>query len=284
MKHVDIDDLRCKKQLRKFERLELSLGSLGSGNHFIEINEDDEGYIYIVIHSGSRNLGKQVCDYYQKLGYTNSIDTAKEREKIIETCKLEKRQKDISTELAAFYKTITYVDKSLAYVEGSDFDDYIHDMKITQEFALWNRKAMMKDILDKFKFDVIDEFTTIHNYIDTDNMMLRKGAISAQLNEVVLIPMNMRDGSLICVGKGNKDWNYSAPHGAGRIMSRSEAKRTVSMQDYKDSMKDVYSTCVTNNTIDESPFAYKPMEEIIKHIKDTVDIKNVIKPIYNFKG
>lgn len=283
LKNTEIDDLRCKEHLSKFGRLQLSLASLGGGNHFIELNEDDEGNIYIVIHSGSRNLGKQVAEYYQELGYKRFTDISVEKKEIIERCKIEKREKDIAKELSLLKKE-TSIPYALAYVIGKDYDDYIHDMKITQDFALWNRKAMMDIIVSRLKLDIVEQFTTIHNYIDIDNMILRKGAISAQKDEVVLIPMNMRDGSLICIGKGNEDWNYSAPHGAGRLMSRRKAKDTISMKDYKESMKDVYTTCVNQSTVDESPFAYKPMEEIINNIGDTVDIKKIIKPIYNFKA
>lgn len=283
IKNVDLDDLKCREHLLKFSRIELSLGSCGGGNHYIECNEDDEGNIYIVIHSGSRNLGKQVAEYYQDLGYKRFTDISVERKEIIEKCKREKRSKDIAKELSLLKKE-SHIPHALAYVIGQDYDDYIHDMKITQDFALWNRKAMMDIIVSKLKLDVVEQFTTIHNYIDVENKILRKGAISAQKDEVVLIPMNMRDGSLICIGKGNEDWNYSAPHGAGRLMSRGRAKDCISMDDYKESMKDVYTTCVNKSTVDESPFAYKPMEEIISNIGDTVDIVKKIKPIYNFKA
>lgn len=284
LRNTEIDELKCKSHLSKFERLESSLGSLGGGNHFIEVNKDDEDNIYIVIHSGSRNLGKQVADYYQDLAYKRLTDVKDEKREIVERCKRERREKDIAKELSLISKDISKIPKSLAYVSGKDYDDYIFDMEITQEFALWNRKAMMDIIISKFKFDVEDQFTTIHNYIDVKNKILRKGAISAQKDEIVLIPMNMRDGSLICKGKGNEDWNFSAPHGAGRLMSRGRAKDTISMADYKESMKDVFSTCVNQATVDESPFAYKPMEEILNNIGDTVDVVKTIKPIYNYKS
>lgn len=284
LKNTNLEDLKSLKNISKFERVNLSLGTLGGGNHFIELNEDDNENIYIVIHSGSRNLGKQIAEYYQKLGYDLLTDMKDERKEVIEKCKREKREKDIPKEIALVMKEIKFVNKNLAYVFGKNFDDYIYDMRITQEFALWNRKAMMDVIIKKFKFDIIEQFTTIHNYIDIDNMILRKGAISAQKNEKVIIPMNMRDGSLICIGKGNEDWNYSAPHGAGRLMSRGKAKDTVKMEDYKKSMEGIFTTCVNSSTVDESPFAYKPMKEIIDNIGDTVEVKNIIKPIYNYKA
>lgn len=280
---IEFDDLLCAKQAN-IKRAELSLGTLGGGNHFIELNEDDEGNIYIVIHSGSRNLGSRVCEYYQELGYQKIISVDDLRKEIVRKCREEGRDRDIPKEVGKLKKDYTKINRMLAYVEGEDFDAYIHDMKITQKFAVLNRKAMMDEIVTRMKFDVVEEFTTIHNYIDTDNMILRKGAISAQLGEKVLIPLNMRDGSLICIGKGNEDWNYSAPHGAGRLMSRGDAKQCISMDDYRESMKGIYTSCVNANTLDESAFAYKPMEEIVENVKDTIDIQKVIKPIYNFKS
>lgn len=272
------------KERRKWYRAAFEkVGSLGSGNHFIELNEDDEGSIYIVIHSGSRNLGKQVAEYYQELGYKRFTDVSVERKEIIERCKREKREKDIAKELSLLKKE-AHIPFALAYVMGKDFDDYIYDMKITQEFALWNRKAMMDIIISKLKLDIDEQFTTIHNYIDVEKMILRKGAISANKDEKVIIPMNMRDGSLICVGKGNPDWNFSAPHGAGRLMSRGQARQTISMKDFKESMEGIYTTCVNNSTIDESAFAYKPMKEIVDNVGETVEIKSIIKPLYNFKA
>ncbi len=284
LKNVRLGDLRC--DVSKMGRVELSLGSLGGGNHFIEVNKDDEDNLYIVIHSGSRNLGKQVCEYYQDLAYKQYMDLGDERKEIIEKCKREGRGKDIPKELSLLGKEMIKIPKPLTYVIGKSFDDYINDMIITQEFALWNRKAMMNTIIEKMGLTVDEQFTTIHNYIETDLKipMLRKGAISAKLGEQVIIPMNMRDGSLICIGKGNEDWNFSAPHGAGRLMSRSKAKDCVNIGDYKETMKDVYSTCVNTSTLDESPFVYKPMEEIIENMGDTVDIVKIIKPIYNFKS
>lgn len=254
---MDITRLRCAKSVN-LNRAELSLGTLGGGNHFIELDRDDEGCCYLVVHSGSRHLGKQVAEYYQNAA-------AKE---------LETLQQQGSIKL----------DKNLAFVQGRLFDDYIHDMTLTQHYALLNRRAIVMDIVKRMKFKVEDHFTTIHNYIETDTMILRKGAISAKAGEQVLIPMNMRDGSLICIGKGNADWNYSAPHGAGRLMSRSAAKGSITLSQFKEAMKGIYSSTINKSTIDESPFAYKPMDEIIANIADTVDIVKHIKPIYNFKA
>jgi len=210
--------------------------------------------LYLVVHSGSRNLGKQVCEHYQK--------------KAADRLKGQKGK----------------VDRVLAYLEGSDFDDYLHDMAIVQRYAELNRKAIVNVLEKKVKLKVADQFTTIHNYIDLESMILRKGAISAQKDERILIPMNMRDGSLICIGKGNEDWNCSAPHGAGRIMSRTAAKESITLTQYEKSMQGVYSSTVNRSTLDEAPFAYKPMEEIVAHIGDTASIVEVVKPIYNFKA
>ena len=275
-----------------YERALRSAGTLGGGNHFIEVDKDTDGNLWLVVHSGSRHLGTEVCNYYQNLAYENlkksSFGDIKElRKELINRLTLEGNQKMISSELKKLndaYKESVNIPKDLAYVEGEAFNDYIHDMKLTQEYAKLNRRTMIDIILSKTGLHEEESFDTIHNYIDTNNMILRKGSISAQLGERVLIPMNMRDGSLICVGKGNPDWNYSAPHGAGRIMSRTEAFNNISISEFKDSMQDIYSTSVCRDTIDEAPQVYKPMDEIIGNIKDTVDIISIIKPIYNFKA
>lgn len=272
-----------------------SLGTLGRGNHFIEVDIDKDGNYWLVIHTGSRHLGIEVCDYYQNLAYENlklkehNGKTLNELTKeLVRTYTNAGRQKEISNALAklrADYKeTHISIPFELAYLEGQAMDNYLHDMKLTQEHARINRETIASQIIKHAKLTPIESFDTIHNYIDTDNMILRKGSISAQAGERVIIPLNMRDGSLICTGKGNPDWNYSAPHGAGRILSRSKAKDTVSMDAYRESMKGIYTTSVSTGTIDESPFAYKPAEEIIENIKDTVEIIDVIKPIYNFKA
>lgn len=272
-----------------------SLGTLGGGNHFIEVDIDKDGNYWLVIHTGSRHLGIEVCDYYQNLAYENlklkehNGKTLNELTKeLVRTYTNAGRQKEISNALAklrADYKeTHISIPFELAYLEGQAMDNYLHDMKLTQEHARINRETIASQIIKHAKLTPIESFDTIHNYIDTDNMILRKGSISAQAGERVIIPLNMRDGSLICTGKGNPDWNYSAPHGAGRILSRSKAKDTVSMDAYRESMEGIYTTSVSTGTIDESPFAYKPAEEIIENIKDTVEIIDVIKPIYNFKA
>lgn len=281
VKKIDFTKLYCFKELNE-TRAKLSLGTLGGGNHFIECNADEDGNIYFVIHSGSRNLGKVVAEFYQNKAFKLLKNQTVNRSKLIEQLKNEGREKDIESELKNIPSN--YVPKDLAYLEGVWFDRYMHDMEIAQEYALWNRKAMMDEIVKHMELSVVEQFTTVHNYIDTKNMILRKGAISAQKGEKVLIPINMRDGSIIAIGKGNPDWNYSAPHGAGRILSRSKAKATLSIDEFKQTMKDVWSTSVLESTLDESPMAYKEMKEIIENTKDAIEVVKVIKPLYNFKA
>lgn len=278
---IEFDDLKCKNHIN-LDRAILSVGTLGGGNHFIEANKDEEGNIYIVVHSGSRYLGKQVAEYYQNVAYKELTSLKEEKQRIIEKLKKEGREREIQSELEKL--KVPKIKRDLAYLKGKSFDDYIHDMKIVQKYAVWNRKAIMDEIIQKLKLTIVEQFTTIHNYIDTENMILRKGAISAQCGERVIIPINMRDGSIIAVGKGNPEWNYSAPHGAGRLMSRSKAKELISLDEFKEAMKGIYSSTVNESTIDEAPMAYKPMEEIIENIQDTVSIEKIIKPIYNFKA
>lgn len=253
MEKIDLSALRCVKQVN-LERARLSLGTLGGGNHFIEPDKNDEGDFFLVIHSGSRNLGKQVAEHYQAAAFQ---DLKKKGQK---------------------------VEKALAYCEGQLLDDYLHDMAIVQSYASWNRRAMAREIEKQMKWTVFERFTTIHNYIDLETRILRKGAISAKEGERVLIPMNMRDGSLICQGKGNPDWNFSAPHGAGRLMSRSAAKASITLSAFQKSMEGIYSSTVNKSTLDESPFAYKPMEEILENIGETVQVLQTIRPVYNFKA
>lgn len=282
---VPLKKLHCYQEIDAL-RAEKSLGSLGGGNHFIEADKDEEGNIYIVIHSGSRHLGLEVARYYQGEGYKAlNGSTKKDMDTLISQLKEKGKEKDIQKSIAALKNTKrTSIPKDLAYVSGNLFEQYIDDMKIVQKFAELNRKAMMDEIVKGMNLQVEEQFTTIHNYIDTENMILRKGAVSARKNEKLLIPMNMRDGSLICIGKGNEDWNQSAPHGAGRLMSRSQAKEAFTVDEFEDEMKEVYSTSISRSTLDECPMAYKNMEDIVNNIGDTVDIVKVIKPIYNFKA
>ena len=261
----------------------LSLGTLGGGNHFIEIDRDEIGSLYLVIHSGSRHLGVSVCNYWQNVAIKECQKMHTKKWETIERLKKEGRQTEIEMALKSMTPSVP---KQLSYLEGESFNGYIHDMAIAQNFADLNRLAMANEILNAMCIPILtsEMFTTVHNYIDIDNMILRKGAVSAKYGEHLIIPMNMRDGSLLCTGKGNVDWNHSAPHGAGRVMSRSVAKESVSIEEYKKSMEGIYTTCVNNSTIDESPMAYKPMKEIIANITPTVAINHIIKPIYNFKA
>lgn len=282
---IDLNQLRCTGHV-KMDRAIRSIGTLGGGNHFIEAGKDEEGNIYITVHSGSRHLGLEVANYYQKMGYKalNKVSDV-DIDKTIEQLKSEGREKEINKIIKEIKKQIiTDIPPTLAYVSEELFDDYIYDMKLIQRFAVLNRKAMMDEIIKGLGAEVIEEFTTIHNYIDTDMMILRKGAVSAKKGEKLLIPINMRDGSLICMGKGNEDWNYSAPHGAGRLMSRTKAKKTFELKNFKKEMEGIYTTSVNKDTLDECPMAYKAMEDIIKNIGDTVDIVKRIIPIYNFKA
>lgn len=282
---IDLDELMCKKEVNLI-RARRSIGTLGGGNHFIEANIDNSGSLYIVIHSGSRHLGHEVASFYQEEAYRAlNKNTKVDLEAFIMELRAAGRQKEIQRELKKKKdEVLTNIPKALAYAKGELFSAYIHDMKIVQHFADLNRRAMMAEIVKGMKLDVVEQFTTIHNYIDCSSMILRKGAVSAQRGEKLLIPINMRDGSLVCAGKGNADWNYSAPHGAGRIMSRSDAKNSFTLTQYKETMKGIYSTTVNRDTLDECPLAYKPIDEIIKNIGDTVEIIDTIKPIYNFKA
>ena len=289
--HDYVSEVQWDKVKAKLDvnRAKLSLGTLGGGNHFVEVDKDDEGNMYIVVHSGSRHAGCEIAQYYQDMAWKQlNHHTKKEIYEMIQEYKAAGREKEIETRhLEMRNQIVTTVPKELAYVSGDLFDDYINDMKIMQHFAMLNRKAMIKTIsigLHLKQDEIIEQFTTIHNYIDTESMILRKGAVSAKAGEKLLIPMNMRDGSLICIGKGNEDWNFSAPHGAGRIMSRSKAKYNLSITEFKKQMEGIFSTTVNEDTLDESPMAYKPMETIIQNISPTVDIVKVIKPIYNYKG
>ena len=284
---VDLTALRCRLDAKiNIARAQMSLGTLGGGNHFIEVDQDEEGNLYIVVHSGSRHLGLEVANYYQEQAYRSlNQNTAQDIYHLAEEYKAVGKDHEIQSAIKALKKQIkTEIPKQLTYVSGRLMEDYIHDMKIVQRFAMLNRKAMMDVIIKGLKLKVVEEFTTIHNYIDIENMILRKGAVSATKGEKLLIPINMRDGSLICIGKGNPDWNQSAPHGAGRLMSRKQAKNAYTVSEFKKEMKGIYTTSVNDKTLDECPMAYKGMEDIVSNIADTVEIMEVIKPIYNFKA
>lgn len=284
---IDLHELRSTKDLN-IGRAELSIGSLGGGNHFIEMDRDEDGYLYLVIHSGSRHIGSEVAGYYQKEAIRAMNGKAKfQLAEVIAKLKAEKREKEISGTIRSMKQREEIplpIPQELTYVEGPLFDDYLHDMKIIQHFAMLNRKAMSEVILNGMNLHERERFTTIHNYIDTDEMILRKGAVSARKGEKLLIPINMRDGSLICIGKGNEEWNCSAPHGAGRLMSRKAAFARLSLEKFREEMAGIYSTCVTADTLDESPMAYKNMEDIVSQIEPTVEIVKRIRPIYNFKA
>ena len=292
----ELQQLRCFRELKDTKRLERSIGTLGGGNHFIEIDADSEGVKYLIIHSGSRNLGKQVAEYYQNLAI--EIMSGKDelyamQEKLIADYKAQGRKAEIQKAIKELHRKFNPnplgIPKELCYLTGKYREDYLHDMKICQHFAAINRYQIANAIVSNlFGVDIaywkLPMFETIHNYIEFGSNMVRKGAVSAKEGEKLLIPINMRDGCIIGVGKGNEDWNCSAPHGAGRIMSRSKAKEIISLEDFKDSMSGIYTTTVNQSTIDESPMVYKPMQEIMNNIADTVDIVKVIKPIYNYKA
>lgn len=282
---INLNELCCISHV-KMSRAEKSIGTLGGGNHFIEMDKDDDENLYLVIHSGSRHLGVEVANYYQEEGYKalNHADDTAIRE-LVTRLKAEGREKQIEKEIKRVKNLKqTNIPKSLAYVSGELFEQYIHDMKIVQHYAMLNRQAMVDEIVRAMGFHVEEQFTTIHNYIDTEAMILRKGAVSAKAGEKLLIPINMRDGSLICVGKGNEDWNLSAPHGAGRLMSRAEAKRSFTVSEFEEQMTEVYTTSVNKSTLDECPMAYKNMQDILNNIGPTAEVVKIIRPIYNFKA
>ncbi len=282
---INLNELCCARHA-DLPRAERSIGTLGGGNHFIEADRDDEGNLYIVVHSGSRHLGVEVAGYYQEAGYRmlNRADDAS-AEALIARMKAEGRKKEIQKELKKLKnQKRTSIPKALAYVSGELFEQYIHDMKIVQHFAMLNRQAMMDEIVGGMKLHVEEQFATIHNYIDTDAMILRKGAVSARAGERLLIPINMRDGSLLCVGRGNEDWNCSAPHGAGRLMSRADARQSFTVSEFKKQMAGIYTTSVSRATLDECPMAYKGMQDILDNIGPTAEVVKIIRPIYNFKA
>ena len=305
-----LSKLKCFPHLKNIQRLGASLGTLGGGNHFIELDVDSQKNVWLLIHSGSRNLGKQVAEYYQSLAYERHNNHQKEIKSLIENLKAQGRMNEIQTAIDEFKASHQPVSNELYYLEGLDLDNYLHDMELCQVFAQRNRTEIARTILKKYygeeaigeDFKVksliqrvnkiktsnyaaeLEHFETVHNYINFDDMILRKGAVSANTDELLIIPMNMRDGALLCKGKGNPDWNNSAPHGAGRLMSRAEARRSVRLDDYVKSMVGVYTTTVDQTTIDESPMVYKPMDSIIENVEPTVDIVDILIPIYNFKA
>ena len=287
--HFDLTELKCFRSLRQTRRLERSLGTLGGGNHFIEVDKASDGTLYLIIHSGSRNLGKQVAELYQKL----AIDLNKgmevyfeKRDALIAEYKAAGRRKEIQAALKALQWTgkQTTIPEDLCYLYGTYLEDYLHDVEICQRFARRNREKMAQILLERCGIGYTDAFHTIHNYIDTKERILRKGAVAAHKGERILIPINMRDGSVLAAGRGNPDWNYSAPHGAGRIMSRKKARQELDMEEYRRTMQGIYTTSVSESTIDEAPMAYKSIGEIIDVIRDSVDIVDIMKPIYNFKA
>jgi Uncharacterized conserved protein len=281
-----LDELTGKRHFN-LARAEKSIGTLGGGNHFIEVGKDGDGKVYIVIHTGSRHLGGEIAKHYQDLAF-DIIKNDELREKareLIEQLRNEGRDKEIEKAVKKLKSSVKpKIAKALAYLEGDNMASYIHDMKIAQEFAQINREAILETILKEMNFTQVRKFDTIHNYIDMDAMILRKGAVSAKYGEELLIPINMRDGSLLCVGKGNADWNYSAPHGAGRLYSRSETKNHFTVTEYKKQMDGIFTTTAGKDTLDECPMAYKDMSDIVANIADTAEIKQIIKPVYNFKA
>ena len=282
---IDLAELCCARHVDLL-RAERSIGTLGGGNHFLEVDRDDDGNLYLVVHSGSRHLGVEVASHYQQAGYKalNRADDASV-EALVARMKAEGREKEIPKEIKRLKNARqTRIPKALAYVSGDLFAQYIHDMRIVQRFAMLNRQAMVDVIVKGMKLHVEDQFSTIHNYIDTDARILRKGAVSAKAGERLLIPINMRDGSLLCVGKGNADWNFSAPHGAGRLMSRADARQSFTVSAFKKQMAGVYTTSVSKATLDECPMAYKGMEDILNQIGPTAEVEKILRPIYNFKA
>jgi len=290
-----IENLVCYRDLRgDYSKFARGIGSLGGGNHFIEIDKDDEENYYLVIHSGSRNLGKQVAEYYQNIAIESCKglgDLNIQKSELIHKLKsagdkklIQSTLKDLETK---FKNTQPHYPRELCFLEGKSREDYLHDMNICQKYAYMNREIMgnliLMGLFGKYGHD-FETFQTIHNYIDFKDNIIRKGAVSAYNNEKLIIPINMRDGSIIAIGKGNPDWNNSSPHGAGRLMGRNDAKRRLSMEDFTESMNGIYSTTVNQSTLDEAPMAYKPMQEIIDNIQDTVFIDKIIKPVYNYKA
>lgn len=291
LERFDLTELRCYRELEHAKRLERSLGTLGGGNHFIEVDAAADGTKYLVIHSGSRNLGKQVAEFYQQRAIDLSAGKAdyfEKREEIIRTYKEQGRRTEIQPALLALKQAweekMPALPEDLCYLYGTYLQDYLHDVEICQRFAKRSRELMAEVLLQRTGMTALSAFHTIHNYIDTDEMILRKGAIAAHAGELVLIPINMRDGSVLARGRGNPEWNYSAPHGAGRLMSRTRARATLDLESYQKAMEGIYSTSVNEATLDEAPMAYKSLADILDVIRESVDVLEILKPIYNFKA
>ncbi|MBD5176461.1 MAG: RtcB family protein, partial [Bacteroidales bacterium] len=287
-----VTELYCYREIKDSGRINKAIGSLGGGNHFIELDKDDEGNVYLVIHTGSRNLGKQVADIYQAKAVKHLTDGADEFEetikRTIEEYKAAGRRSELQSVIRKMRKEHQEAEPNLpadlCYVEGEGREYYLHDMRLCQRWAVLNRKLISLLLMRFFPdVEVREEFESVHNYISDENI-IRKGSISAAMGERCIIPLNMRDGSLLCTGKGNPDWNFSAPHGAGRVLSRTQAYEKIRMEDFEASMKGIYSESVNDFTRDESPMVYKPAEEIIANIGDTVTIDTIIRPIFNFKA
>ena len=287
----DLLALRCYRSLKDTKRIARSLGTLGGGNHFIEIDRSADGTNYLVIHTGSRNLGKQVAEHYQNIAIDlphGKDELFRARDELIRRYKAEGRRSELQEAIKAlnrdFKARAAEIPADLAFLFGSYLEDYLHDIEICQSFARRNREVIARVLLERAGLTAGEAFHTVHNYIDTDERILRKGAIAAHAGERILIPINMRDGSILAVGRGDPDWNYSAPHGAGRLMSRTAAKERLSMEEFRETMADVYTTAVNENTLDEAPMAYKSLADILDVIEDSVDVIEVLKPIYNFKA
>jgi len=285
----DLEALRCYRELKDTRRLQRSLGTLGGGNHFIEVDRGSDGALYLVIHTGSRNLGTQAAEYYQSLAvqlHQGSEEYFQKRDALIAEYKAAGRRKEIQSALKALHWKDKPLDvpEDLCWLYGEYLQNYLHDVEICQQFALRNRELIARILMDRAGLSGDGGFHTIHNYIDTGEMILRKGAIAAHKGERVLIPINMRDGSILAVGKGNPEWNYSAPHGAGRLMSRTAARNALSIEEYAKAMEGVYTTCVGAETIDEAPMAYKSIDDILSDVRASVDVIDILKPVYNFKA
>lgn len=278
-----LNNLVCRDHINKGRALS-SLGTLGGGNHFIELAKDNNGHLYLLIHTGSRSLGLSIAKHYQNVAIEELEGQSEVIEITIKELKEAGREKEISETIAEIKKNRKAINKDLAYLKGQSMKNYMNDIDIAQQYAFLNRQLIAKEIIRNMEWDIDESFQTIHNYIDIKNNILRKGAVSAQSGEKLVIPINMRDGSLICIGKGNPDWNYSAPHGAGRILSRNKAKEALDMETFKSTMEGIYTTSITKDTLDEAPMAYKPIESIMENIQDTVSILEVIKPVYNYKA